>query len=111
MACESKAHGYASLMTAERLPQCQAPRRCCNWAARRAACRLPWIQQPQSPYGPVGLPALLPLGLPGSGLVRLALETARMRRTIYVTVIFWSVLFASASANWFNKSEQYLAAC
>jgi hypothetical protein len=34
-----------------------------------------------------------------------------MRRTSYVAVIFWSVFLASASANWFNRSEQYLAAC
>jgi hypothetical protein len=32
-------------------------------------------------------------------------------RTAYLTFIFCLVFFASAFANWFNKSEQYLAAC
>jgi hypothetical protein len=32
-------------------------------------------------------------------------------RIVYVTCILALVSCASASANWFNKSEQYLAAC
>jgi len=32
-------------------------------------------------------------------------------RTGYLGFIFGMAFFASASANWFNKSEQYLAAC
>jgi hypothetical protein len=32
-------------------------------------------------------------------------------RTGYLGFIFGMACFASASANWFNKSEQYLAAC
>jgi hypothetical protein len=34
-----------------------------------------------------------------------------MTRTAFFTAIFWSVFLTSASANWFNGSEQYLAAC
>ena len=34
-----------------------------------------------------------------------------MTRTTYITVILWLGFLASASANWFNRSEQYLAAC
>ena len=55
--------------------------------------------------------ASLPLGLPGSGLVHREAEAACVRHTTYLAAIFWLVFFASASANWFNKSEQYLAAC
>jgi hypothetical protein len=32
-------------------------------------------------------------------------------RTIYLNFIFALAFCASASANWFNKSEQFLAAC
>jgi hypothetical protein len=39
------------------------------------------------------------------------LESARVKRTAYLAVIFWLAFSAPASANWFNKSEQYLAAC
>ena len=34
-----------------------------------------------------------------------------VKRTVYLTFILASAFCASASANWFNKSEQYLAAC
>jgi len=34
-----------------------------------------------------------------------------MRRTAYLTVTFCLAFVACASANWFNKSEQYLAGC
>ena len=34
-----------------------------------------------------------------------------MLRTGYLILLFAMANFASASANWFNRSEQYLAAC
>jgi hypothetical protein len=34
-----------------------------------------------------------------------------MKRTAYLAVIFWVAFSAPASSNWFNQSEQYLAAC
>ena len=32
-------------------------------------------------------------------------------RTVYLTFVFAAAFCASASANWFNKSEQHLTAC